>query len=81
VAIMQIRDRWAKERKLRSLQKYIRMDGGGRRFPVPYWSRLQKQMERRTTMSFLPEPTSACPVFRRVVRSTDAVVLHISAGH
>ena len=35
VAIMQIRDRWAKERKLRSLQKYIRMDGGGGGSPFP----------------------------------------------
>jgi hypothetical protein len=39
VAIMQIRARWGKERKLRSLHRYIRMDGDAG-VPVSYWSRL-----------------------------------------
>jgi hypothetical protein len=39
VAIMQIRARWGKERKLRSLHRYIRMDRDAG-VPVSSWSRL-----------------------------------------
>jgi hypothetical protein len=71
VAIMQIQDRWAKERKLRSPHGYIRMEGDAG-FPFPTGPGWQNNW-RRSRMS-LPARTDIRldPAFRRVVRSTGA---------